>query len=74
VRRNEQAWKSDPTLAKAANALLSKRRGPNEHVFTQLKTWRIVHHDFPMGPRMYDITFRAIPYIHNIAREQLKST
>jgi hypothetical protein len=63
VRRNEQAWKSDPSGVKLSNAILSKRRVRIEHVFAQLKTWRIIHHYFPMRPQMYDKTFRAIAFI-----------
>jgi hypothetical protein len=75
VRRNEQAWKNDPFAAKASNAVLSKRRVRIEHVFAQLKTWRIIHHDFPMRPCMYGITFRAIAFIHNlfIAQKNMRS-
>jgi hypothetical protein len=72
VRRNEQAWKNGPTGAMVANVLLSKRRVRIEHVFAQLKTWRIIHHDFPLRPRMYATTFRAIAYIHNLKRTQAK--
>lgn len=66
VRRNEVAWKSDPKEAKAANALLSKRRVRIEHVFAQLKTWRIIHHYYPMRPSTYATTFKAIAFIHNL--------
>ncbi|MDW9481804.1 transposase [Sinorhizobium meliloti] len=53
--------------ARAFNAL-SKRRVRIEHVFAQLKTWRIIHHYYPMRPHTYATTFRAIAYIHNLNR------
>jgi hypothetical protein len=66
VRKNETAWKSDPKEAKAANALLSKRCVRIEHVFAQLKTWRIIHHYYPMRPSTYATTSKAIAFIHNL--------
>ncbi|MDW9478852.1 transposase [Sinorhizobium meliloti] len=66
VKRNEQAWKRDPGRAKSFNAALSKRRVRIEHLFAQLKTWRIIHHYYPMRPQTYGTTFMAIAYIHNL--------
>ncbi len=71
IRRNEREWKVNPAAAKTRNAALSKRRVRIEHVFAQLKAWRIIHHYYPMRPQTYATTFRAIAYIHNLNRREL---
>ena len=66
IRRNERQWRDDETAAKSYNAALSKRRVRIEHLFARLKTWRIIHHYYPMRPETYSTTFKAIAYIHNL--------
>jgi len=66
IRKNEAKWKQDPVKAKAWNRELSKRRVKIEHVFAQLKTWRIIHHYFPQSPETYSTVLKAIAFIHNL--------
>jgi len=67
VKRNETAWKTDPDAAKEANQTLSRRRVRIEHVFAKLKTWRIIHHYFPMKAASFAATFKAIALLNNIS-------
>jgi Transposase DDE domain. len=65
IRRNVTAWRNDPEGSRSFNAALSKRRVRIEHVFARLKTWRIIHHFYPMRPESYATTVRAIADINN---------
>ncbi len=65
VRRNEAEWKADPEAAKEKNRQLSKRRVRIEHAFARLKTWRIIHHYYPMKPMSFATTVKAIAFINN---------
>jgi transposase len=69
IRRNEQKWKDDPVKAQTENAALSKQRIKIEHLFSKLKVWRIIHHDYPMKPETYATTFKAIAYLLNLGME-----
>nr|WP_250808312.1 transposase family protein [Neorhizobium tomejilense] len=73
IRRNERQWAADPRAAQAYNAALSKKRARIEHVFARLKTWRIIHHDYPMRPDTYAETFTAIACIANLELRHRKS-
>jgi transposase len=73
IRRNEAKWKVDPAAAKTFNAALSKKRVRIEHFFARLKTWRIIHHYYPLQPSTYATTFRSIAYINNLEIETKRS-
>jgi hypothetical protein len=52
---------------------MSKRRVRIEHLIARLKSWRIIHHDYPTRPNTYAEIFRAIAYIHNLELEVKRS-
>lgn len=66
IRRNEAKWKNDQESAKQNNRDLSKRRIKIEHVFARMKSWRILHHFYPMRPENFALTFKAVAYLNNL--------
>ena len=65
-KRNEKAYKANSKECKAFNLNLSRTRVTIEHVFAQLKTYRIIQDIFPLRPDKYATVVRAIALIHNV--------
>lgn len=65
IRRSDTVFKNNHVASLEFNRNLSKKRIKIEHVFAQLKTWRIIHHYFPSNPERYSTVFTAIAVIHN---------
>jgi len=54
---------------------LSKRRATIEHVFADLKTFRIIRDIFPLHPDQFGMVFKAVAFIRNVIiseKEQFK--
>lgn len=68
-RYEETRRNADPAKTKAKNSALCRVR--IEHVFAKLKTWRIIHHFYPMRPETYAQTVKAIAFIHNLTIRDL---
>ena len=64
-RRSDAAYKTDKDSAKAFNRALSKIRVKVEHVFAQMKHFRVLSNLFPFRPDRYGEVFRAVAVIHN---------
>ena len=64
-RRSDAAYKADKDSAKAFNRALSKIRVKVEHVFAQMKNFRVLSNLFPFHPDRYGEVFRAVAVIHN---------
>ena len=69
IKRNEIEYKNKTEEAKAFNRELSRWRVTVEHVFAQLKTFKILRGIFPLKASRFGTCFRAIAYIHNINLE-----
>jgi hypothetical protein len=66
VKRNETAYKDEKESSKAFNRELSKWRVTVEHVFAQLKNYRILRGIFPLHPTRYGMIFCTIALLHNM--------
>ena len=64
-RRSDAAYKADKDSAKTFNRALSKIRVKVEHVFAQMKHFRVLSNLFPFHPNRYGEVFRAVAVIHN---------
>lgn len=65
-KRNEKPYKTDRDGCKSYNRELSKIRVTVEHVFAQIKAYRIMRDIFPLRKDRYATVFRAIALIHNV--------
>jgi len=72
IKRNETAYKTEPIGAKAFNRELSRWRVTVEHVFAQLKNFRILRGIFPLQPKRYEQCFRMIALVYNLNRADLR--
>ena len=66
VKRNEAAWRDAPEESRRFNHELSKRRVTIEHVFADLKAFRIIRDMFPLHPDRFGVVFKAVAFIHNV--------
>ena len=66
IKRNEIVYKADPIGVKAFNKELSRWRVTVEHVFAQLKSFRILRDIFPLQPKRYEQCFRMIALVYNL--------
>lgn len=73
IKRNEMAYKSDVMSSKAFNKELSRWRVTVEHVFAQLKNFRILRGIFPLQPKRYELCFKVIALVYNLNRGALSS-
>lgn len=64
-KRSDVAYKADKERAKAFNRSLSKVRVTVEHVFAQMKAFRVLSNLFPSHPDRYGEVFAAVAVIHN---------
>lgn len=64
-RRSDAHYKVQKDDAKAFNRALSKIRVKVEHVFAQMKNYRVLSNLFPFHPDRYGEVFRAVAVIHN---------
>ena len=64
-RHSDAAYKADKDSAKTFNRALSKIRVKVEHVFAQMKHFRVLSNLFPFRPDRYGEVFRAVAVIHN---------
>ena len=72
IKRNEVAYKTDKEACKASNRELSKKRVKVEHVFAQLKAYRILRDIFSHSPDVFGIFFKAVALIYNMTLEYKK--
>lgn len=66
IKRNEMLYKDHKDISKAFNRELSKWRVTVEHVFAQLKAFKILRNLFPLQPKRYGTCFKAIALVYNL--------
>lgn len=66
IKRNEMAYKFKKDESKAFNRALSQWRVTVEHVFAQIKAFKILRSLFPLHPKRYSTCFKAIALIYNM--------
>jgi hypothetical protein len=65
IKRNELEYKNNKAETKAFNRLLSQKRVVVEHVFAQLKAFKLLCGIFPLKSHRYGTFFRAIAFVYN---------
>ena len=66
IKRNEVNYKLDKESCKAFNRQLSQIRVGVEHVFAQLKAFKILRNLFPLQPKRYATCFKAVAFVYNM--------
>jgi len=66
IKRNEQQYKENKEASLAFNRELSRRRVKVEHVFAQLKAFKILANVFPLQPHHLATCYRAVAVIYNL--------
>ena len=66
IKRNEMSYKLRKEESKAFNRELSQWRVTVEHVFAQLKAFKILRNLFPLHPKRYGTCFKAIALVYNL--------
>jgi hypothetical protein len=66
IKRNEVNYKFDKESCKAFNRQLSQIRVGVEHVFAQLKAFKILRNLFPLQPKRYATCFKAVALVYNL--------
>jgi hypothetical protein len=66
IKRNEKLYKEEKESSKAFNRELSHWRVTVEHVFAQLKAFKILRNLFPLQPKRYATCFKAIALVYNL--------
>ena len=67
AKRNEKRYKIDPTQAKINNKLLNKKRVKIEHIFAQMKNYRIIRQANYYAKNKIDLIFKSIANILTIS-------
>ena len=76
TKRNEVAYRTNMEECRRFNRELSRQRVTIEHVFADLKTFRIIRDIFPLHPDQFGMVFKAVAFIHNVIlsdKEQFQS-
>ena len=66
IKRNEVHYKLDKESCKAFNRQLSQIRVRVEHVFAQLKSFKILRNLFPLQPKRYATCFKVVALVYNM--------
>jgi len=66
VKLNERRYRADVAGSRAFNRELSRWRVTVEHIFAQLKAFKILRNLFPLHPKRYSDCFKAVALVYNL--------